>query len=57
MSVLSDIDISQLDSSMDMILLGMRKNGLCAFYIATRCLYLYQCTFSVVSDDEINFQS
>ena len=42
---------------MDMIFLGMRKNGLCAFYVAAWCLYLYQGTFSFISDDEIYFQT
>ena len=42
---------------MDMIFLGMRKNGLCAFYVTAWCLYLYQGTFSFISDDEIYFQT
>ena len=33
-AVLSYIDIAKLDCVMDMIFLGMRKNGLCAFYVA-----------------------
>ena len=33
-AVLSYIDIAKLDCVKDMIFLGMRKNGLCAFYVA-----------------------
>ena len=34
LAVMSNIDIAKLDCVMDMIFLGMRKNGLCAFYVA-----------------------
>ena len=53
----ADVEGTKFQCFCDVILLGVCKNGVGAFYVAICGFHLYKCAFTLISNNKINLKS